>query len=48
MTAKFKVALIQTNSEREFQPNIDFVNAQARAAKKDGAEFILTPEIAAM
>jgi predicted amidohydrolase len=48
MTAKFKVALIQTNSEREFQPNIDFVNAQARAAKKDGADFILTPEIAAM
>ncbi|MFN3459666.1 MAG: carbon-nitrogen hydrolase family protein [Oceanibaculum sp.] len=48
MSARFKVALIQTNSEREFQPNIDFVNAQARAAKKDGADFILTPEIAAM
>lgn len=48
MSQKFKVALIQTNSEREFQPNIDFVIAQAKAAKKDGADFILTPEIAAM
>ena len=48
MTARFKVALIQTNSAREFQPNIDFVTAQARAARKDGADFILTPEIAAM
>jgi predicted amidohydrolase len=48
MTEPFKVALIQTNSEREFAPNIAFVEQMARRAHAEGAAFITTPEIVAM
>lgn len=48
MTQPFKVALIQTNSEREFAPNIAFVETMARRARGEGAELITTPEIVAM
>ncbi|MBM3598758.1 MAG: carbon-nitrogen hydrolase family protein [Alphaproteobacteria bacterium] len=48
MTRTVKIALIQTNSQREREPNTAFVIEQARASRAAGAEFITTPEIVGM
>jgi predicted amidohydrolase len=44
----FKVACVQTTSEREVAPNLAAVAEQVRAARAAGAELILTPENVAM
>ncbi len=40
----FTLALIQTNAMAEVADNVAFVTAQVRAAHRDGARFVLTPE----
>jgi deaminated glutathione amidase len=44
----FTVACIQTNSEREFAPNIRIVGDLVRRSRDAGAELILTPEVVGM
>ena len=43
-----RVALIQQTAEREFAPNLAFLEAQICDAAAQGARFILTPENSAM
>jgi predicted amidohydrolase len=45
---RFKAACIQTNSAREFAPNIEAVGAAIREARRAGAELIMTPEVTGM
>jgi deaminated glutathione amidase len=44
MSAAFKVACIQLNAARDIAPNIAAASALIRAARSQGARFILTPE----
>ena len=44
MSETFKVACIQTNSERDVAPNIEAVSGLVRQAHDQGADFILLPE----
>jgi predicted amidohydrolase len=44
MSEAFKVACIQTNSERDVAPNIEAVSGLVRQAHDQGADFILLPE----
>jgi predicted amidohydrolase len=44
MSAAFKVACVQLNAARDIAPNIAAASALIRAAKAQGAKFILTPE----
>ena len=44
MNDPFKVACIQTNSDREFAANIEAVSGLVRDAVGAGAEFVLLPE----
>lgn len=48
MTTPLKIALIQTNAGRDVAPNLAAVAAEIRAAAKNGARFVLTPENVAM
>jgi predicted amidohydrolase len=44
MSAAFKVACVQLNAARDIAPNIAAASTLIRAAKAQGAQFILTPE----
>jgi predicted amidohydrolase len=44
MGERFTVACVQTNSAREFEPNILAVSALVRQARDAGASFVLLPE----
>jgi deaminated glutathione amidase len=44
MSRAFKVACVQLNAARDIAPNIAAASALVRAARDNGAEFILTPE----
>jgi predicted amidohydrolase len=44
MSEPFKVACVQTNSGREFAPNIEAVSGLVRDAAGAGADFVLLPE----
>ena len=44
MNGPFKVACVQTNSDRKFAANIEAVSGLVRDAVGAGAEFVLLPE----
>ena len=44
MAERFRVGLVQTNAGPEVAGNIEAVTALVRAARAEGAEFVLTPE----
>jgi predicted amidohydrolase len=44
MTASFRAGLIQTNVGNDIGENVAFVRAQAKLARDQGADFIMTPE----
>jgi len=44
MSGPFRVACVQLNAARDIAPNIAAASTLIRAAKAQGAEFILTPE----
>ena len=44
MGERFTVACVQTNSSREFEPNIVATSALVREARDAGADFVLLPE----
>ncbi len=48
MGERFTVACVQTNSAREFEPNIVAAGALIRQAREAGAELVLLPENVAM
>jgi len=48
MGERFTVACVQTNSAREFAPNIEAATTRVRSAAAAGAEFVLLPENVAM
>jgi predicted amidohydrolase len=48
MSERFTVACVQTNSGREFEPNIVAAGALVRRARAAGAELVLLPENVAM
>lgn len=48
MSARFIAACVQTNSAREFEPNIAAVGDLVRTARGRGADLILLPENVAM
>ncbi len=48
MAETFKVALVQNCAEREMAPSIEAARQLIRGAAKDGADFILLPEMVAM
>ncbi len=48
MAQRFTVACVQTNSEREFEPNIRATSAMVRDARRAGADFVLLPENVSM
>jgi predicted amidohydrolase len=48
MGERFTVACVQTNSEREFAPNIAAACAIVREARAGGADFVLLPENVSM
>src|SRR5258708_31422311 len=45
---RFKLALLQTNSGRDIEPNVKTVLAMMRDAKAKGALFITMPEVVQM
>jgi deaminated glutathione amidase len=48
MGERFTVACVQTNSAREFEPNILATSALLREARRAGADFVLLPENVSM
>jgi len=48
MDRTFKLALLQTNSGREIEPNVTTVLAMMREAKAKGAQFVTMPEVVQM
>jgi predicted amidohydrolase len=48
MDRRFKLALLQTNSGREIEPNVATVLAMMREAKAKGASFVTMPEVVQM
>lgn len=48
MTAGFKVACVQTNSGNEIAANVSEVSDLIRAARADGAELVLLPEVVSL
>jgi predicted amidohydrolase len=44
MSTRLKVACVQTNAGPEVGPNLDAAEALIRAAAREGANFVLTPE----
>ena len=48
MAQRFTVACVQTNSERDFEPNIRATSAMVREARRAGADFVLLPENVSM
>ena len=48
MAQRFTVACVQTNSGREFEPNIRATSAMVRDARRAGADFVLLPENVSM
>ncbi|MFO1081929.1 MAG: carbon-nitrogen hydrolase family protein [Reyranellaceae bacterium] len=44
MATTFRAGLIQTNVSNDMAENVAFVQAQARAARDAGADFVMTPE----
>ena len=48
MSAAFKVACLQLNSERDVAPNIESLRTLARSARERGADLIMTPEVSDM
>jgi deaminated glutathione amidase len=48
MGERFTVACVQTNSAREFEPNIVATSAMVREARGAGADFVLLPENVSM
>lgn len=44
MAGRFRVGLVQTNAGPEVAGNIETVSALIRAARAEGADFVLTPE----
>ena len=48
MSARFKAACIQLSSAREVEPNIAAARTLIRAARAEGAELIMTPEVSDM
>lgn len=44
MAGRFRVGLVQTNAGPEMAGNIEAVSTFVRAARAEGAEFVLTPE----
>ena len=48
MSGRFKAACIQLSSAREVEPNILAASALIRAARDEGADLIMTPEVSDM
>ena len=48
MSERFTVACVQTNSAREFKPNVVTASALVRQARDAGADFVLLPENVSM
>ncbi|MBI1777332.1 MAG: carbon-nitrogen hydrolase family protein [Proteobacteria bacterium] len=48
MDRRFKLALLQTNSGRDIEPNVKAVLAMMRDAKAKGAHFVTMPEVVQM
>ncbi len=48
MADRFKAACIQTNSTNEIDPNIKTVQELSCAARADGADFIMLPEVVSL
>lgn len=48
MADRFTVACVQTNSARDFEPNIRATSAMVREARSGGADFVLLPENVSM
>src|SRR5690349_2493824 len=46
--SRFKLALLQTNSGRDIEPNVATVLAMMREAKAKGAAFVTMPEVVQM
>jgi predicted amidohydrolase len=48
VTSPFKAACIQLSSAREVEPNVAALSDLVRAARADGADLIMTPEVSDM